>query len=44
MAKFIDIKMGLANMPDREGTKLPYTLKAFQVPINTNIHAIPVIE
>lgn len=36
--------MGMANMPDREGYKLPYTLKAFQGPINTNIHAIPVNE
>lgn len=37
-------RKGLVHMPDREGNKLPYTLKALQMPIHTNIHAIPIIE
>lgn len=45
MAKLIKYnKVGLAHMPDREGNKLLYTLKAFQMPINTNVHTIPIIE
>lgn len=36
--------MGLAHIPHREGDKLPYTLKALQMPIKANIHTIPIIK
>jgi len=37
-------KMGVAHMPDRESNKLPNALEAFQMPKNTDVHTIPIIE
>lgn len=31
-------------MPDRESNKLPNALEAFQMPKNTDVHTIPIIE
>ena len=36
--------VGVAHMPDRESNKLPNTLEAFQMPKNTDVHTIPIIE
>lgn len=37
-----EIVIAIQPIPHREGNKLSGTLKDFQVPINSNIHAIPI--